>query len=136
MPLPPANDPLIANILERVRVVVARQPGHTLEDVAEALHLQPGEFRALIEDRERTVDIGFLIDVVSALVYRLAIDPKWLLTGNYDSAIHRHALLLGEDQGISGAQVIREYVAEQYRRLGDGVLAFFRDSAAVPSVEN
>ena len=65
----------------------------------------------------RLVDTSFLIDLVAALVQDCAIDPKWLLTGEYDGAAHRRALLLGEDRSIRGTRVMREFVYDEYRQL-------------------
>ena len=51
------------------------------------------------------------------LVHECGVDPKWLLTGEYDGALHRQALLLGEDRTGAGARVVRDFVKEQYRQL-------------------
>lgn len=105
-----------------MRTVVSRQPGHTLEEVAEALAIPREGFRRLVMDREHTIDAALLIDVVAAMVHVLAVDPTWLLTGTYDPSLHRQALLLAEDRATA-ARGIRELVEGQYRRLRDDALA-------------
>ena len=63
------------------------------------------------------IDTPFLIEVVAALVHEVGIDPQWLLTGEYDPAVHRQALFLGEDRDEAGAYAVRKFVEEQYRQL-------------------
>ena len=122
MPLP--NDPAVEAIAERLRAIVARQPAPLITELADILCVDVGQFRRLIEDGRHAIDVVFLIDTVAAVVHTFAVDPQWLLTGRYDPSIHRHALLLGEDRSPKGAQAVREYVVEQYRRLRDTTLAF------------
>lgn len=117
LPLSSANEPGIEAIAERVRAVVARQPGHCLDVIADALAVARDQFRSLIEERGRLIDRSFLLDVIAALVYHAGIDPNWLLTGEYDSSTHRKALLLGEDRTPGGVGALRELVTEQYREL-------------------
>jgi len=118
MPLPP-NDPYIEAIADRLRSVMARQPGHRLSDMAAILSVDEDALRRLIEEPERTIDVSFLIDVVAALVREFAVDPNWLLTGRYDSSTHRQALLLGENATHESSQALRDFVREQYQRLRD-----------------
>lgn len=119
MPLS-ANDPYVEAIAHRVRTVV-RQPGHALDVVARRLDLPEPEFRRLVEEPDRTIDTGFLIDVLGALVRVFALDPKWLLTGEYDAAVHRRALELTEANPHVAEGTVREWVREQYRRLHAGL---------------
>ena len=119
MPLP-ANDPYIEAIAQRVRAVV-RQPGHALDVVARSLDVPFPEFRRLIEAPDRAIDTAFLIDVLGALVRVFALDPKWLLTGEYDPGMHRRALALTEANPHVAERTVREWVREQYRRLRAGL---------------
>jgi hypothetical protein len=56
-------------------------------------------------------------------VLEAGVDPKWLLTGDYDPAVHRQALWLGEDRSASAAQTIRTFVQNQYQQLFSGGLS-------------
>lgn len=119
MPLP-ANDSYIEAIAQRVRTVV-RQPGYALEVVAGSLDVPVLEFRRLIDERDRAIDTAFLIDVLGALVRVFALDPKWLLTGEYDVSVHRRVLELIEANPHVAERTVREWVSEQYRRLRAGL---------------
>ena len=90
-----------------------------------------------MDNRERTVDIAFLIDVIAALVYESGVDPQWLLTGEYDATAHRDALLLGEDRSANGVKAMREFIHQQYRQLRrDALFAWLpRRRTARSSVE-
>jgi hypothetical protein len=116
MSLPSANDPFIESIAERVRGVVARQPRYTCAVLSGILDI-PQETLRCIQDTELLIDPIALIDVVAALVREFAVDPQWLLTGEYDGATHRQALILGEDRTPSGARAVHRFVHDQYRRL-------------------
>jgi hypothetical protein len=118
----PGNDPLIQSVADRVRAVVERQPGRSLAALAGMLRVEYDVFRSLITEPERTVEPTFLIDVVAGLVRECAVDPQWLLTGNYDGAIHRHALLLGEDRSPVGACAVLAFVGEHFRALRESNL--------------
>ena len=63
------------------------------------------------------IEADFAIDVIAALVRECAVDPQWLLTGKYDGAVHRRALLMGESRNGAGEQELREFVHKQYREL-------------------
>jgi len=92
--------------------------------VADALGVSRADFRRLVEDRERAVEASFLIDVITALVYEAGIDPQWLLTGEYDAAMHRQALLIGEDRSARGVRALRAFVLEQYCQLQSRAMFF------------
>jgi hypothetical protein len=128
LPLP-VNEPFIEAIGERIRAVSAR-PGHAVGALASILSVPPDALRRLLEDRDSAIDVAFLLDVVAALVREFAVDPQWLLTGQYDSRTHRHALLLGEDRSETGVTALEAFVREQFQRLRDN-LAF----AWLPSPE-
>jgi hypothetical protein len=65
------------------------------------LRVSPEALQRLLNDRERAIDTGILIDVVAALVREFAVDPQWLLTGQYDSATHCASLLRRRSTGDS-----------------------------------
>jgi len=98
-----------------------RQSAGALGALAAALDLTPGAFRTFLDDRDRPIDAWFVVDVVAAFVREFAVDPQWLLTGNYDGVIHRHALILGEDHSAVGARTLREFIRQQYERHRNGV---------------
>jgi len=104
-------------IVERIRDVVSRQSLDALDAFAATLVVATEEFRALINHPEHQIDVLFLVDVVSAFVYEFAVDPEWLLTGYYNAATHREALILGEDRTAAGAYVLRQFVRERYEKL-------------------
>jgi hypothetical protein len=101
---------------DRVRAVICRDPHHTLDAVAVKLCVPTQELRALIDDKGSSSGLDFVLDVLAALVHEYAIDPKWLLTGQYDGEMHRQALLLGEDRRRAGRQNIRDFVQAQYEK--------------------
>jgi hypothetical protein len=125
LPLP-LNDPAVEAIAERLRAVMAKQPNALLRELADVLSLDQERLDRLIRKPDEHIDVAFLIDTVAAVVGTFAVDPQWLLTGRYDASIHRHALELGEDRSPRGAQALREYIAEQYRRLRDSTRALLR----------
>ena len=110
------NDPFVEAIAKRCRSVIARQPG-TCHAIAETLSLPTDALQRFLNPEERRIDTVFLIDLVAGLVRECGIDPRWLLTGEYDGEMHRKALLLGEDRGSHGARAIRELVLEGYGEL-------------------
>ena len=111
------NDPFIEAIAKRARSVLARQAGGCEERVVDTLPLPARKLRSFLAAEDSLIDAVFLIDVVAALVHECGVDPKWLLTGQYDATLHREALLLGEDRGPKGARAVRELVATEYRQL-------------------
>jgi hypothetical protein len=115
LPLP-TPDHSLAAIAHRVRVVVERTPGRTLDELAETLLLEPIAFRRLVEDEENPLDATFVLDTVASLVYCQGLDPQWLLTGQYDAAMHRRALSLGEERGAHALRKVRQFVQEQFER--------------------
>jgi hypothetical protein len=113
----PSADNLLVGITERIRTVVEHQQGRTLGEIAESILLEADPFRRLIEDRGGAPDRDFVLDVVASLAYCQGVDPSWLLTGRYDSSLHRHVLSLGEERGAGGPRRVREFVQEQFERL-------------------
>ena len=109
------NDPFLEAIAERIRIILARQPASTLCRLTEVLDIAPEAFQQLVQDRQYTLDTGPLLDLMTAIVREFAVDPRWLLTGKYDGAVHRRALLLGENRTPAGEHELREFVQKQYR---------------------
>ena len=117
MQLPFVNDPFIEAIAKRARSVIARHRSPCLNAIAETLNLPLETLERFADGRDRVIDTSLLIDVVAALVQECGVDPKWLLTGEYDGAMHRRALVLGEDRSRAGTRTLREFVYGEYRRL-------------------
>lgn len=111
------NDPFLEAIAERIRIILARQPASTLCRLTEVLDIAPEAFQQLVQDRQCTLDIGSIIELIAAVVREFAVDPRWLLTGKYDGAVHRRALLLGENRTPAGERELREFVEKQYREV-------------------
>ena len=118
------NEPLIDDIAERIRAVIARLPHQGVSVPAETLRVSSDRLEELLRNRDDGIDTVFLIDVIAALVHELGIDPKWLLTGQYDSGMHRQALLLGEDRTAAGARVMRSFVEGEFQRLRNDVMLY------------
>jgi len=110
------NDPFVEAIAKRCRSVVARQPG-ACHDIAATLSLPADALQGFLNPEERCIDTVFLIDLVASLVHECGMDPRWLLTGEYDGEMHRKALLVGEDRGSQGARSIRALVVQAYGEL-------------------
>jgi hypothetical protein len=130
--LPFLNDPFVEAIAKRARSVIARHPASCLSAIAETLSLPPDTLQRFVDGRDRVIDTSLLIDVIAALVQECAIDPKWLLTGDCDGAMHRRALVLGEDRSRAGTRALREFVYGEYRRLRHAQ-SFFGWSLSRPS---
>lgn len=120
------HDPFVQDIAERVRLVISRQPGHRVDEVARSLSVPLDGLRRLLDESNQSIDTTLLINVVVSLVREAGIDPRWLLSGQYDGAMHRQALMLGEDQTLHGAQTLRELVLAEYKRLR------YADSWSIP----
>lgn len=115
------DDHQVRAIMERVRAMVQRQPGHDLCISADALEIPALDLARLLDARE-PLDRTLLMDVITALAYEAAVDPHWVLTGEYDGAVHREVLRLGEDRSALGKSAVRAFVEQQYRQLPRGGL--------------
>jgi hypothetical protein len=51
------------------------------------------------------------------MVRAVGVDPHWALTGEFDAAVHRDAMLLAEDRSTAGDHALREFVSVQFREL-------------------
>lgn len=107
------TDQDVESIADRLRSVLGE---HRADLVAAQFELPVEQLHELMVAEKRTTDVRFLLDVVAALVQQWGIDPEWLLTGEYDSALHRQALSLGEDRTKLGVAAVRELVENEYRR--------------------
>jgi hypothetical protein len=110
------GDRQIGAITERIRAVLSRQPGQDLCAAADSLNLPALDLARLL-DAPEAGDAELVVDVITALAFEAAVDPQWLLTGEYDGAAHRHVLTLGEDRSAKGRIAVRDFVQEEYRRL-------------------
>ena len=110
------EDRAIGAITERIQMVMARQSGHDLCLAATSLKV-PALDLARFLDAPLHADRDLVIDVIAALVYEAGVDPTWLLTGEYDGAVHRQVLTLGEDRSAHGRTAVRDFVQRQYQRL-------------------
>ena len=110
------EDRAIGAITERIQTVMARQAGHGLCLAATSLKL-PALDLARFLDSPVHADRALVIDVITALVYEAGIDPHWLLTGEYDGAVHRQVLTLGEDRSAQGRTAVHDFVQRQYQRI-------------------
>ena len=116
MSLPPPNAPKIEAIAERVRAVIARYP-HGINHIADELGVPADSLQRLIEERQRSIYTPFLLDIVAGLVQEMGVDPRWLLSGKCDGALHRQALLLGEDRTHDGTRKMRNFVKDQFSQV-------------------
>lgn len=114
----PGQDPFLHAIVERICAIIGRLP-HDVAALAQVLGVAEEDLRRL-DDPEYRPDSAVVIELVAALVREFAVDPQWLLSGQYDAAVHRRALGLGEDRSNHGAREIQQLVREQYRMLRDG----------------
>jgi hypothetical protein len=95
-----ANDPTIAAIADRLRsVFLIRSLAHLdkLNELGDELGVSASRIGELLQDRERLIDPGLLVELVAIAVHDEAVHPNWLLTGDYDLATHQGALVLAEE---------------------------------------
>ena len=110
------EDREICTITERIQAVMSRQSGYDLCLAADSLKLPALDLARLLE-APALADRALLVDVITALAYEAGVDPQWLLTGEYDGALHRQVLMLGEDRSSQGRAAVHDFVQRQYRRL-------------------
>lgn len=110
------EDRAIGAITERIQTVMARQSGHDLCVAADSLKL-PAIDLARFLDAPVHADRDLVVDVITSLVYEAGVDPQWILTGEYDGAVHRQVLALGEDRSAQGRTAVRDFVQRQYQRV-------------------
>ena len=107
-----ANEPFVAAIAGRIRQLIRRTGACGVSDVgelSERLRIPTDDLRALLE-HHRLIDMSLLVDVIAGAVRACGIDPHWLLTGEYDTASHRDALELAEEEASPNEGRLRDYV--------------------------
>lgn len=118
------EDREIVAITERIQAVMARQCGSDLCLAADSLKMPALDLARFLESP--LADRAVVIEVIAAMVYEAGIDPQWLLTGEYDGAMHRQVLMLGEDRSAQGRTAVRDFVQQQYRRVHrDGMFSWW-----------
>ena len=110
------EDREIGAITERIQAVMTRQCGYDLCLAADSLKIPALDLARFLE-APAFADRAVVIEVITALVYEAGVDPQWLLTGEYDGAMHRQVLMLGEDRSAQGRTAVRDFVQRQYRRV-------------------
>jgi hypothetical protein len=110
------EDREIGAIAERIQAVMQRQCGYDVCLAADSLRMPALDLARFLE-APAVADRALMIDVITALVYEAGVDPQWLLTGEYDGAMHRQVLMLGEDRSAHGRSAVRDFVEHQYRRV-------------------
>lgn len=106
----------IGAITERIQAVMQRQCGYDVCLAADSLRMPALDLARFLE-APAFAGRALMIDVMTALVYEAGVDPQWLLTGEYDGAMHRQVLMLGEDRSAHGRTAVRDFVDRQYRRV-------------------
>jgi hypothetical protein len=114
----PGHDQLLRAIVERICAIVGRLPRDRAA-LADVLGISEDDLRRL-DEPQRQPNATVVVDLVAALVREFAVDPQWLLSGQYDATVHRKALALGEDPSNDGTRAIQQLVREQYRKLLEG----------------
>ncbi|HMA23448.1 MAG TPA: hypothetical protein VKP00_05630, partial [Gemmatimonadaceae bacterium] len=76
------------NVAARVRTLVDHQDDGDPAGIARRLRVDELELRITIDSESPHPTINVLL----AVIRDYAVDPTWLLTGDYDSATHRRAL--------------------------------------------
>ena len=111
-PASTANEPFVAAIAGRIRQLIRRTGACGVSDIgelSERLRIPTEDLRSLLE-HHRLIDMSLLVDVIAGAVRSCGIDPHWLLTGEYDSASHRDALELVEEEAAPDEGRLRDYV--------------------------
>lgn len=76
------------SVATRVRTLVDCQDDIDLAAIARRLRVDELEFRMTIDAESPRPTM----DVLLAIIREYAVDPTWLLTGDYDSSTHRRAV--------------------------------------------
>ena len=75
-------------LAERIRWLLSSLADGTLESAAAALHVPVLSLRMSIDERSPHPTL----EVILAAIEHFAVDPGWLLTGEYSAHTHRSAL--------------------------------------------
>lgn len=104
------NERLIRDISQRLRALLLRTPGYSVEHVAGRLELPLEPLRKLLEPHPgHYIDTDFLVDALAAVVHEYGVDPTWLLTGEYRAATHQQL----EENGPLPFPAVRTIITEQ-----------------------
>jgi hypothetical protein len=103
--LPIVNGPKRREVATRLRALLAGQDGQDLGVTAERLGVDEVSLRMSIDEESPYPTL----DVLVAFVATYGVDPKWLLSGEYDAATHRR--VLDADAEIVG-EVIQRMASE------------------------
>jgi hypothetical protein len=76
------------SVAARVRTLVDHQDDNDAGAIARRLRVDELEFRMTIDVESPRPTM----DVLLAIIREYAVDPTWLLTGDYDSSTHRRAV--------------------------------------------
>jgi len=136
------NEPSIAAIADRLRSVLLTRPvarAERLSQLGDELGVSVAQVEELLHHQDKLIDPALLVDLVAAVVRDEAVDPSWLLTGDYDYAIHKGALALAEETMGSplAGSALRTFVSEQWRSLRaswETPLQFSRARSSPPNV--
>ena len=96
-----------AAVAARLRGLIGGQENGDLELVAERLGVDEVALRISIDELAPHPTI----DVIAAVIRAYAVDPSWLLCGDYDPALHRHSLESDTDE-------MRAVVGEFVMKIG------------------
>ena len=98
-------------IAMRLREIVQGTDPQQLAAVAERLRVQEISLRMSIDPDSPHPTI----EVLAAIIREYAVDPSWLLTGEYDPDTHRQAI---EGDPIA-ARPLREFVSQRPTRIAE-----------------
>lgn len=94
-------------IAARVRALLGSQDsGNNMSALAHRIGVDELELRMTVHDRSPRPVVG----VLAAIVTEYGVDPTWLVTGQYDSAMHRQAL---DADPVSGMAMLRRLIDSQ-----------------------
>src|SRR6185437_12749175 len=98
----PASDAFNSEqIAARLRGLIGGQDRGQLEATALRLGVSEVSLRMSIDEHAPHPTLA----VLSAVVREYGVDPSWLIYGEYDVAVHRHALRAGH--GVTPATILR-----------------------------
>jgi len=83
-----------SGIAARVRGLIGGQNGGDVGAIARRLHVDEVSLRMTIDELAPYPTF----DALAAIVEYYGVDPNWLLTGEYDAATHREALITAAEK--------------------------------------
>jgi hypothetical protein len=108
-------------IAARVRGLIGGQDGGNLAVVATRLGVSELSLRLTIDESSPQPTLAVLL----AIIREYAVDPTWLLTGQYDAATHRQAMATDR---AAAAEALRQVAARQITEDGIPLLHLIADS--------